>query len=89
MCSLNLEANQVSFVLQVGAALLLEIDHIVQHNVDLFLEILLALAQPNCYRYGGSAEPYIFKGVIKMPTLRRIRLEVGNYEFSLSSYQVF
>ena len=38
--------------------------------------------QPNFLRHDGSAESYLFKGVITMSMLFRIRLEVGSYEFS-------
>ena len=48
VCCLNLEAEQFSFVLQVGATLPVEIDHIVQRDWDLFPESLLTLVQPNC-----------------------------------------
>ena len=71
-------------MLQVRAALSLEIDYIVQRNGGLFPARIVSLAQPNVWRHDGSIEPYIYRGVIAMPTLRRIRLEVGNYEFSFS-----
>ena len=69
-------------MLQVGAALPVEIDHIVQNNGQLFLERILALTQPNFWRTYVSVEPDIFRGFIPIPTLCWIRLEVGDYEFS-------
>ena len=71
-------------MLQVGSALPVEIDHIVKHNGEPFPESLLYIAQPNCSRYEGSVEPSILMGVITIPMLHRIRLEVGNNEFSFS-----
>ena len=66
---------------QVGDALPVEIVRIVQRKGDLLLESLLALSQPNCWRHDGSIQPYIFGGVITIPTLCRIILEVCNNEF--------
>ena len=53
--------------------------HIIQRYRDLSPESLLALTQENFWRHDGSIEPSIFGGVIKMTTLRRIILEVGDY----------
>ena len=77
---MNLEADQIDLVLQVRSDLTVEIYHIVKRSGDLYPVGLLDLAQPNCWRHDGSVEPSIFKGVIIMPTLRRLILEVGNYE---------
>ena len=81
---MNLEADQVSLVLQVGAYMTVEIEHIVQRDGEILPASLFDLAQPNCYRYGASVEPSIFVGVITIPELRRIRSEVVNDEFSFS-----
>ena len=70
--------------MQVVADLKVGMDQIVQWDGDLFPVRLIALAQPNCYRNDGSVEPSIFGGVIIMPMLRRIILEVVNYEFIFS-----
>ena len=48
VCCLNLDADQVSFVFQVGAALIVEIKHIIQTNGELYPESLRYLVQPNC-----------------------------------------
>ena len=74
MCYLNLEADQIDLLFQVGDYLPVEIEHIVQRNGEILLDILLALAQPNCWRHDGSIEPSILEGVIIMPTLHRISL---------------
>ena len=84
VCCLNLEADKISLVLQVGADMPVEIEHIIQRDEDLFLESLLALVHPNCWRHDGSIEPSIFGGDLKIQTLRRIIIEVGSYEFSYS-----
>ena len=77
VCCLNLEVDQIALVLQVRADLPVEIEHIVQRDGELF-----ALVQPNCWRHDGSIEPSIFRGVITIPTLRRMIIEVSNYDFS-------
>ena len=82
VCCLNLEADQISFVLQAGDTLPVKIKHIVHPNGECFPEILFAHVKPSCLNHDGSVEPSIFMGVIRMPTLRRIILEVGDYEFS-------
>ena len=81
---LNLEFEKISLVLHVRAALSVETYHIVQSGGYLFPEILLVLAQPNFWSRYGSVEPYIFGGVITIPTLRRVISEGVNYEFSIS-----
>ena len=56
---LYLDTDQVAFVLQVKAALSVKFEHIVDRDGDLFPEILLALAQTDCWRHGGLIElPY-------------------------------
>ena len=52
---MNLETNQVAFVLQVGAALLVTVEHIVDGNGDILPEILLALYQNNWWMHGWSS----------------------------------
>ena len=89
VCCINLEADQVAFLLQFRAALPIEIEHIFRPDGELFPEILFSLVQLNCYGYDVSVEPSIFVVVITMPTLRRIRLEVCNYEFSFRHLSVF
>ena len=84
-----MEADQLSLVLQVGYDLPVKTEHIVQPYGGLFLERILSLAQTNCRRRDGSIEPSIYGGVIKMPTLRRIICEVGNYGFSFIQISVF
>ena len=53
VCCLNLEADQIALVLQVRPDQPVEIEHIVQRDGGPFREILLALAQPNCWRHDG------------------------------------
>ena len=48
LCCLNLEADRVTFVLQIGDFLEGEINHIVQSSGDLFPESPLALSHLNC-----------------------------------------
>ena len=48
VCCLNLEPDPVTSVLQVVAALPVEIEDIVQRDGDLFPASLFAFAQPNC-----------------------------------------
>ena len=81
---LNLEADQLSLVLQVGYDLPVKTEHIVQPYGGLFLERILSLAQTNCRRRDGSIEPSIFGGVIKILMIHRIILDFGNYELSFS-----
>ena len=47
VCRLNLEADRVDLVLQVGSVLQVETKHIVQRDGEFLPERLLALAQPN------------------------------------------
>ena len=86
---LNSETYQIALVLQIRDDLTIEIENTVQRNRDLFLESLLDLAQRNCWRNDGSVDTSIFGGFITMPTLSRIILEVGNYEFSISNLSGF
>ena len=68
-------------MLNIRYDLPVEIEHIVQCDGVLLPESLLTLAQPNFCRHDVSVEPYVFRGVITIPMLRRIIFEVGNYEF--------
>ena len=56
---LNLEAYQVEFLFQVVSDLLVDIEHIVHRDGEIFPESLLTLAQPNCYRHDGSLAFYL------------------------------
>ena len=52
-------------MMQVGAALTLKIEHIVEHDGELLPASLLDLAQQNCWRHDGSVA-FIFGGVKKL-----------------------
>ena len=56
MHCLNLEAYLVASVLQVGAALPVKFNHIVDRDGGGFTARILALAQPNCWRRDGSVK---------------------------------
>ena len=69
-------------MLRVGATLSVKIEHIVESDGGLSLRAFTPLRK----RTVGDmdSQTSIFEGVITMPTLRRIRLEVGNHELSFS-----
>ena len=71
-------------MLQVGASLPVETKQSFQRDGYLLPAILIALAQQNCWRNDSSLKPSNFGGFRTIPTLYRIRLEVGNYDFNYS-----
>ena len=84
VCCLNLEADRVALLLQVGAAMMVGIDQTVQYGGEFLPSIILTLAQPNCWRHGNLVNPIIFWAVITMSMIHMIILDVGNDEFGFS-----